>query len=345
MIYAILIHKLIRRKISKVEKYLELLKEKFHYDEEMLQCLEKIIVAMIEYFGEDKKDIILNTIENCQIRIQPKEENAQEFLKSYFKDYQETTIPVTGAAFVESEYSLTEENQLEKRSLIYVLRGMGIFYQPFDFQKEENIAMIVHELCHAIKSSFRIQVDEEQMIEHRGMKIVFYHLDNETRTYKEVKSFNTGLEEATNSYDESKIMSILLGRNFEPTGYKAMTGLVDYMMKDLEIAEIIKTSQFSPNGNEWIRYFGVEASSFLSTHFDSMCKALYDMSHVFCDLERFDEIINRYTQLLNELKQFISNYMNQKQPNDSNLNESQQTMEFLRQIEEFQELEQVKKAR
>ena len=174
---------------------------------------------------------------------------------------------------------------------------------------------------------------------------MFYHLDKETRTYKEEKSFNTGFEEATNSYDESQVMSILLGRDFGPTGYKTMVSLFSYMMNDPKTAEIIKASQFSANGDEWIRYFGVESSTFLSTHFDSMCKALYDMPRTFGDPERFNEIVNHYTQLCNELKNFILDYSNQKQENDSKLNEEQPMIDFLRQMEEKQELETSNKTR
>ena len=69
-----------------MENYLQNLKQKYNYDNKLIETLRKIIPAFIEYYGPEYEQIILDAIESCNIHIQGEKENYKEYLSEYFNE-------------------------------------------------------------------------------------------------------------------------------------------------------------------------------------------------------------------------------------------------------------------
>ena len=67
-----------------IDKYINDLKEKYNYNNELCSFLKKVIPALITYYGTDKTDLILSAIEDTEIHIQEENEDMYEYLNNYF---------------------------------------------------------------------------------------------------------------------------------------------------------------------------------------------------------------------------------------------------------------------
>lgn len=60
-----------------------MLKNKFRYNDELLIFSSDLIPNLINFYGEENKNVILSALANCEIHFQGEKE-PQTFLNSYF---------------------------------------------------------------------------------------------------------------------------------------------------------------------------------------------------------------------------------------------------------------------
>ncbi len=287
-----------------VNEFVNQLKSKYDYSDEMTQFLQKAIPSIITYYGEDKKDIIFAAISDCEIHIQKENENSEQYLNQYFGTDKKWDIPFLGGAFQHTELSV-KDNVVTPKNIIYIKTEYLHRYKPFDFSNDEKISGIIHEMCHAIKGYGKLKVENGQVITSTGLLKDYYEYDRETNTLTNTKSDNTGLEEALNSYDEASIMTIMTGVFHEFGAYKGMTQVARELMKHEELAKIIKTSQFS-GGTEWINFLGKEDSDYLSKNFEDWVNVLYcSPSELMNDKLG---LMEKMKTAMNNVAQFANNY-------------------------------------
>ena len=254
-------------------EFVSQLQAKYGYSPEMEQFLQKAISAIISYYGEDKKKIIFAALSECEIHIQKENENTEQYINQYFGTNKKWDIPFLGGAFQHTELSLNN-NQVNQKNIIYLKTEYLHRYKPFDFNDEEKLSSIIHEMCHAIKGYGKLKVEDGRVITSTGLIKDYYEYDRETNTFTNTKSDNTGLEEALNSYDEASIMTIMTGKFHEFGAYKGMTQVARELMKHEELAQVIRTSQFS-GGTEWMDFLGKKDSEYLSGNFEDWISVLY----------------------------------------------------------------------
>lgn len=277
-------------------EFVSQLKSKFGYSDEMEQFLQKAIPAIITYYGEDKKNIIFAALSDCEIHIQQEKENTEQYLNQYFGTDKKWDIPFLGGAFQHTELSVNN-NQVNQKNIIYIKTEYLRRYKPFDFNDEEKLSSIIHEMCHAIKGYGKLKVENGQVITSSGLIKDYYEYDRETNSFTNTKSDNTGLEEALNSYDEASIMTIMTGKFHEFGAYKGMTQVARELMKHEELAQIIRTSQFS-GGTEWRDFLGKEESEYLSKNFEDWVSVLYSSP---------SELMNDKLGLMEKMKTAMNN--------------------------------------
>ena len=79
-------------------EFLEQLRQKYGYDSELIAALNKIVPALISYYGADKSNIIYQALLNCEIHIQKEKENTNEYLSSYFGVDYDLDKPLSASA-------------------------------------------------------------------------------------------------------------------------------------------------------------------------------------------------------------------------------------------------------
>ena len=66
-----------------IEEYIQKLKQTYNYNEELINALLKIIPNMINYYGQEYENIILEAISNCPIYICNNQENIFDIINNF----------------------------------------------------------------------------------------------------------------------------------------------------------------------------------------------------------------------------------------------------------------------
>ena len=284
-----------------MDEYLKVLQEKYGYNNELLGALKKIIPAFIEHFGEEHEQLILDAISNCEIHIQQENETPEEYLSEFFPDKDIGKIPTIATAFYDSMPIVTDKGISSKR-LIYLTSKGGT-----DLQDEKTMSILVHEMGHLIKAyNKEYSIVDGQIQKRDGIATTAINRDDETGKYVSGKEEHTGLEEAINCYDEEKIMSIILGRQFDAHSYfHKLNDGIDPLFVNQELVKIFRNSQLNGT-NEHIKYLGAEEFKTLSDYFEN----LYFVVTKPIVAKRVNGGEKSITQLLEEAKSKIVDYAN-----------------------------------
>lgn len=312
-------------------EFISQLKAKYGYSDEMEHFLQKAVPAIITYYGEDKKNIVFAALSECEIHIQKENENTEQYLNQYFGTNKKWDIPFLGGAFQHTELSVNN-NQVNQKNIIYLKTKYLHRYKPFDFNDEEKLSSIVHEICHAVKGYGKLKVENGRVITSSGLIKDYYEYDRETNSFNNTKSDNTGLEEALNSYDEASIMTIMTGKFHEFGAYKGMTQVARELMKHEELAQIIRTSQFS-GGSEWADFLGKEDSEYLSKNFEDWVSVLYSSPSELMNDKL--GLMEKMKTAMNNVADFAKNYTTPKEIQtflESRKLADQKTVEIVKQI-------------
>lgn len=294
-----------------IKEFTEYLKNKYNYPDELISLLQKAIPALITYYGEDKKNIIYNVLNDCEIHIQKDKENAEEYLNNYFQTNKKWDMPLLAGAFQHNELYL-KDNQVQSKSIIFVKTEYLHKHKPFNYNDDKRVSNIIHELCHAIKGYGRTKVENGKVIKQTGLIVDTYNYNAENNSFEEIESLNTGLEEALNSYDESEVMTIMTGVPHELGSYEGMTPIARELMKHKNLAEVIRKCQFT-DSFEWIEFLGKENAEILVKNFEDWIEVLYCSPAEV--LNNRDALINKMTNAIENLSTFVKNY---NTPNEVN---------------------------
>lgn len=282
-----------------INEFVEKISQKYGYSLELENYLKTLLPALITYYGEDKREIIYNALLSCEIHIQEKGEDCNNFLKQYFNRQKDINIPFLAGAFYENDIQL-RDMQVVLKSIIYI----RTYDSGVDFNDERKLAILTHEICHAIKGYKKLEITPDGLINSTGLIKDYYQLDASTNEFVEVKSDNTGLEEGLNSYDEKQIMTIMTGKPFEGVTYPILVQIIEFLDKIPNLLEVIKTSQFTGN-NEWIDFLGPEQAQFLATNMEKVyLPFVSDLSNE----KKFIKLRDDMYKAADNLVQFVENY-------------------------------------
>ena len=62
-----------------MNEYLNNLKAKFNYSEELMTFLAQLIPAMVSYYGQEYQNVILEALYDCEIHFQEKGETLESY--------------------------------------------------------------------------------------------------------------------------------------------------------------------------------------------------------------------------------------------------------------------------
>ena len=248
-----------------MDEYLKKLQEGYGYNEELTEVLGKIIPAFIQHFGQENEQLILDAISSCEIHMQQENETPEEYLSEFFPHKDIGRIPAIAVAFYDSMPIVTNEGISSKRLIYLTSKGSS------DLQNEQTMATLVHEMGHLIKAyNKEYSIANGQIQKRDGIATTVITRDEETGKYVAGEEAHTGIEEAINCYDEEKIMSIILGRQFDSYSYfhKLNEG-INPLYANQELVNIFRNAQLN-GSNEHIKYLGAEKFKTLSDCFEEL---------------------------------------------------------------------------
>ena len=288
-----------------MNEYLLGLKNKYGYSDELLVFLSQLIPNLINYYGEEYRDIIISAISNCEIHFQSKDEDPKTFLNSYFCINKEWKIPSLGGAFYHNEI-VVKDNQLSAKPIIYLKRVYYGIYMPFDFNDDKQVNTLIHEICHLIKGYGKLKMDGEKIIDSTGLMRDTYSYSEEKGIVEE-KNDMVGIEEALNDVETAQILEMMTGRKQDVIGYRAAGYSATRLMEHEDIAKAIRISQFSGD-DSWIQFLGEEQSKLLIENFDVLVNSMY-VSFSEINTKEKRELLYKKREIAQEnIDEFVDNY-------------------------------------
>ncbi len=249
-----------------MEDYFNGLQEKYEYSDDLMETLHKIIPAFIEHFGKEHEKTILDAISNCEIHLQKDGENARNYYQEYFPDMEAQAIPATIVGFSES-MPIDRDGKFYSKDLIYMCST--------DLNDEKVLATLVHEMGHLVKSyNNKYQVEKGKLKKREGIAKTNMDKDGQTGKYSNGEEFHTGIEEAINCDDESKIMSRILGREYISRSYFGkFNESAQALLQNEKMVKALRNAQLNGT-DEHLQYFGHEKFEELSQSFDNLYNAI-----------------------------------------------------------------------
>lgn len=292
-------------------EFLEQLRQKYGYDSELIAALNKIVPALISYYGADKSNIIYQALLNCEIHIQKEKENTNEYLSSYFGVDYDLDKPLSASAMHTNNVTV-DNGIVDVKNIVYIFTEFMGQYKNFDFNNENQMATLVHEICHLIKSYGRTKIEGNKIIQLSGLMYEEYDFNGNKLSGE--FAINCGIEEALNCYDEVQVMERILGRQYTSTSYGGVADLASELMSREDIMREIRKSQFY-DIESWIKYLGVERAKLLLDNFDIVIKTHYNP-----EADSDFDIDAEFDRLLDEGYDMdeIGDIINQKIEDDSN---------------------------
>lgn len=210
--------------------YLNILKEKYNYNDKLIEALRKIIPGLINLYGINRSDLILDAIYNCEIKFRDKNPKPSQ----------------NSAACYGKELILDGEKIIEKNEIIVYT----------DKKDEDTIfTNLTHEICHSIKGYNQLYRQGNSVIIKCGLIKQHYIITENSVMF--TMDENVELEEAINSFDTSQVLSFIYGKPTVDYSYNTAFESAKKLILDEKIFQTIRISQFN-NNDSFYKLIGKE---------------------------------------------------------------------------------------
>ena len=277
--------------------------EKYNYPDDLANFLRDLYPWLIEYFGEDKKDIIDAMFLDTPIFTNT---NSYEIVKKY-GDLENLGIVKEddfkrASGVCSFDVDVIWENgeyKIDKYKRVVSVSG--------DISEERVKSDLIHEICHAIKTYYNgFVICGDILIERDGLVIRRSKLINDTDRVRKVflEEHNVAFEEGLNSLAEEWLAKKVIAPDYEVKGYGLITQMARNVVRGLDCLQELVNAQIYKTDVDFIpEYEKLMAISDLIYQ-----KNLKLFESIF-DKEKFNEvntelqsiIINDYNPLIKEI--------------------------------------------
>ena len=292
-----------------MNEYIYQLKNKYGYNDELLNFLKNLIPCLIKYYGEEYKNTILDALMSCEIHFQNKDEDPKTFLNLYFNTNKEWNIPFSAGAFYHRQIYL-KNNQLSEKNIIYIVTGGPEFYMPFRFDNDRHVDKLIHEILHLIKGYGKLKMEEDSITDSSGLRKDFYNYDSSDNIILD-KHQNNGTEEAHNCVESSQILEMMTGRKQEIRGYTEAGEFAKMLLDNEEYAHAVRKSQFSGD-DSWIRFLGEEQSKILIKNLEILVLSKFATFKILNTPEKIKEFNKTKQNAKDELNKILVSFFSKK---------------------------------
>ena len=204
-----------------IDNFVNNLKEKYGYPDELCIFLKELIPALVTYYGDDKLDLIINALDNCEII-----DNNKFFGHFHYK-----------AQIDNGNLNIKYEIRLYK-----------------DFISSKST--LIHEICHLIKTYNRYVIKDDNLTVYCGLIEDSYKYNSEIGDFESLHSKHTMFEEMFNEEDTLQIDNIL-GIKYPDGVYRFKGEAETFINSNLELYEAIRQSQFG-DPKSWLKFIPEE---------------------------------------------------------------------------------------
>lgn len=301
------------------KNYIDKLIEKYSYDSKTINALSKILPQLIEYYGEEYEETILDAVYNCEIiacnsyqtitKVEKEKELTKTQKTNQLKDINLKRNDSTYLTNIKISYDeLTNTFNIDK------IKRTIVTAHTFNYDSPKGLEVLTYALCKLVKSYEKeYEVKENKLIRKTGlakeeMLIIKEKDDIYLVTEKET---GIGLEEGLTIYDTEQIVSMVLKDKYKCYDYDSVYTVAQILKEKFKLLDLINYAEITKDDKELSKICSEEEK--LKTHCDECLKLEHEM---FISMQREEknelakQINNKLTKTI--YKVLIETYENYK---------------------------------
>lgn len=285
------------------EIYLNSLKSKYNYSDKTIRALGKIIPSLIEYYGFEYKEMILDAINSCEIipcsskqTISKIKKEVNLSIKNGISDVASIEIKGSEASYI-SDVKISYDEESNKFNIDEIKRVIATSH-TYNYDSPKGLEVLTYALCKLIKSyKDEFVIDENILIKRTGLELEKRHIvKDENDIYLNLISHEGhGLEEGFNIYDTSKIVSLILNYEYKCYDYDSIFGIANILKDRFKLKDKINRAELTGNITD--------LKSIYEEKFEDECDiCLFLENEMFISVTREDknEIASKINEKLNK---------------------------------------------
>ena len=268
--------------------------KKYNYTEEFSALLNKIYYSLINYYGNEK--IIYNAFLNTEIK------NVDDIYGYLFNN---NLLDESGLVSIgdikRSSGIYVSEPIIDKNNDKYTIKEVKrvVLVKDFDINNVNKQAILIHELCHMVKSfENEYIVDKDILLNSSGLIKRKYKLKYEAIVKKElIEEKAVGLEEGFTTLSEECIVRDIIDKSYNQSGYGPVYILAKKLL-DVISEDIVLDAQMHHDKNILSEYISNYEN--LEDLSDIIYKLNLQMYKKAFDPEILDDIKNKIIKIIKE---------------------------------------------
>ena len=268
--------------------------KKYNYTEEFSALLNKIYYSLINYYGNEK--IIYNAFLNTEIK------NVDDIYGYLFNN---NLLDESGLVSIgdikRSSGIYVSEPIIDKNNDKYTIKEVKrvVLVKDFDINNVNKQAILIHELCHMVKSfENEYIVDKDILLNSSGLIKRKYKLKYEAIVKKElIEEKAVGLEEGFTTLSEECIVRDIIDKSYNQSGYGPVYILAKKLL-DVISEDIVIDAQMHHDKNILSEYISNYEN--LEDLSDIIYKLNLQMYKKAFDPEILDNIKNKIIKIIKE---------------------------------------------
>jgi len=311
----------------KFEELLKSLKNKYNYDEKLLNALKKLLPVLLEYYGSNYETHIIEALKATEIIPC----NSYQTISIVKKEYQLTKT--YNENLVSSNFKNDDVYYLSSANVIYVeeensykidkINRKIILAHTFNLDSPKGLEVLTYGVVCLLKSYCNEYTIKENYLYKRAgfgletKKIIY----NQGEIYLNLEEeIGTGLSLGLNIYDTQRITSLILKDNYKCYDYTSIHKIAWLLKEKLKLKKSLDDSEINNNENEFIQQYTKGLYNELLELCDTCMNLEQEMIIYASKREEKDEINKKIDHLLNNavynnLVQYIENSKNKRVKN------------------------------
>ena len=285
-----------------INSFVDKISSKYNYDYRTINALKKIIPALIEYYGANYEELIINAINDCEI-IHCDSYNTISsvvYENNLLEDYMNFNDEIKRDDGIYISKPIIKYNEmLNKFEISDVIRKI-IVSHTFNFDSPKGLEVLTFQLCSLVKSYFKeYKIDENILYRRGGLSLSKSVISkNKKISLLDKNDYGYSLEEGMNIFDTEKIVSLILKDNYKCYHYDSVSTIAMILKDKFGLKEVINKAEIVNDFSFLKRLANEDDYSLLVSLADKCLKIEEEMLIYSMTRDKKDELSKKLSLLL-----------------------------------------------
>lgn len=238
--------------------YIDKLIKKYSYNNKTVNALKKIVPKLIEYYGEEYEEIILDAIYSCEIiacnsfqTISKIEKEKKLINKKDQNPLKEINLKRNESTYI-SDVKISYDEMTNTYNIDKISRTIATSH-TFNYDSPKGLEVLTYALCKLVKSYHKeYEIDENKLIKRSGLQKEENSIIKDKEEIYLITNEETGigLEEGLTIYDTEQIVSLVLKDNYKCYDYDSVYTIAQILKEKFDLLDKINYAEITKDTKE-----------------------------------------------------------------------------------------------